>query len=99
MSKSKEFASVKRFGARYGATIKARVGKIEYLKNNSTKCPFCLKDAVKRKSVGIWTCSKCNTTFAGKAYTFSKRKTAKQLREEFSLQAVEKQETEQVGEA
>lgn len=98
MAISKEFASVKRFGARYGATIKARVGKIENLRKRSVKCPFCMKDTVKRKSVGIWHCTKCNTTFAGKAYTFSKRKSAKQLREEFAAPE-QPEQAEQIGEA
>jgi len=33
------------------------------------KCPYCNKIAAKRLSVGIWNCPKCDTKFAGKAYT------------------------------
>ena len=32
------------------------------------KCPQCGFVKVKRKSVGVWQCGKCNFTFAGGAY-------------------------------
>ncbi|MCS7097078.1 MAG: 50S ribosomal protein L37ae [Candidatus Methanomethylicia archaeon] len=58
-----------RFGARYGATIRARVRDIELLMRSDHKCPRCLSiGKVKRISVGIWTCKKCGYTFTGGAY-------------------------------
>jgi large subunit ribosomal protein L37Ae len=33
------------------------------------KCPQCGFVKVKRKSVGVWQCGKCNFTFTGGAYT------------------------------
>jgi len=60
----------KRFGARYGATIRARVRDIEVLMRSKHKCPRCYSvGKIKRLSVGIWTCRKCGYTFAGGAYT------------------------------
>jgi large subunit ribosomal protein L37Ae len=32
------------------------------------KCPQCGFVKVKRKSVGVWQCGKCNHTFTGGAY-------------------------------
>ena len=32
------------------------------------KCPQCGFVKVKRRSVGVWQCGKCNFTFAGGAY-------------------------------
>ncbi len=61
--------SYKRFGARYGPTLKKRFAKIEALQRGKHKCPYCNKTAVKRVAVGIWHCRKCTATFAGKAYT------------------------------
>ena len=32
-------------------------------------CPFCGKNAVKRKSVGIWRCNACYKSMTGGAWT------------------------------
>jgi len=74
--------SAKRFGARYGPRLRNKFGEIEALKRSSTKCPNCNKNSVKRIAVGIWHCSTCRKSFAGKAFTFTKRKTLQQLQEE-----------------
>ena len=68
--------STKRFGARYGRTIKEKYAKIETEQRKLHKCPYCSKIKVKRESAGIWHCKKCNSTFTGKAYTLSKRSVA-----------------------
>ncbi|OYT41940.1 50S ribosomal protein L37ae [Candidatus Pacearchaeota archaeon ex4484_26] len=60
--------SAKRFGARYGSTIKKRVAKIEAKQRRKHKCPFCGKFAVKRLSAGIFQCTRCKKKFTGKAY-------------------------------
>lgn len=64
--------TTKRFGARYGRTVKQKAAKIEGLAKKSYKCPFCSADKVKKKAAGIWECKKCDKTFASKAYTVDK---------------------------
>jgi large subunit ribosomal protein L37Ae len=61
-------SSSKRFGARYGRTIRSKIAKVENVARNSTKCPYCNKDGLKRVSAGIYNCSKCNAKFTGQAY-------------------------------
>jgi large subunit ribosomal protein L37Ae len=58
-----------RFGARYGAPLKQKRLRIEEKQKKSYTCPRCLKDKVKRVSSGIWYCNKCDTKFAGRAYS------------------------------
>lgn len=79
---AKNISSAKRFGARYGPRLRNKVGEIETLKRSSTKCPHCNKDKVRRLAVGIWCCSTCKVKFAGRAFTFTRRKTLQQLQEE-----------------
>ncbi len=68
MAKKSGAGSTKRFGARYGRTIRNKLGKIEADKRSGTKCPYCHAEGVRRKASGIWHCTKCNATFTGKAY-------------------------------
>ena len=72
-AKQKLFNATKRFGARYGRSLKRKFVAIEAEKNKRHTCPSCAKDRVKRLAVGIWQCGKCGVTFAGKAYTVSKK--------------------------
>lgn len=102
MKKEKiSYGSVKRFGTRYGWTLKQRFGEIEEEQRKFHKCPYCHKLKVKRISAGIWNCRKCNATFTGKAYTLSKIKKVKALTEEDikQLEAPEESEEESRGEA
>lgn len=70
--KDKKTGSVKRFGPRYGNTVKARLGKIEAEQKKNHKCPYCTYEQVKQDSVGIFICNKCGAKFASKAYTIAK---------------------------
>lgn len=72
MGLPKTLAAIKRYGPRYGSRLKHKVAEIENLYKKPRKCPYCKYKAVKRLSVGIWNCKKCNSKFAGKAYTFGK---------------------------
>ena len=73
--------SVKRFEARYGRKPKIKYSKIETEQRKLHKCPYCSKVAVKRLALGIWQCKKCNSKFAGKAYSISREFTIKESSE------------------
>lgn len=68
----KHAKGVKRFGVRYGRTTKKKLGKIEAQQKKDYQCPYCHYDKVNRKAAGVWYCSKCNATFASRAYTVAK---------------------------
>jgi len=72
MQKIDKLGSAKRFGARYGTRPKYKFAKIEKEQRKKHKCPYCNRVQVKRISVGIWHCRKCDAKFTGKAYTISK---------------------------
>ncbi|MBU0469964.1 MAG: 50S ribosomal protein L37ae [Nanoarchaeota archaeon] len=61
--------STKRFGPRYGRSLKNKFSLIETQQRAKHKCPYCNKDGVKRVALGIWQCRKCDSKFAGKAYS------------------------------
>lgn len=60
--------STGRFGVRYGVTIRKRMLKVESQQKQFSDCPSCGFKKVKRISTGVFTCRKCNYTFAGGAY-------------------------------
>lgn len=73
MAKKKtQHGSVKRFGPRYGRTLKNKVGKIESMQKQAYQCPACHYAKVRRVSKGVWECEKCAAKFASKAYTVAK---------------------------
>ena len=72
MEKIDKLGSAKRFGARYGTKTKHKFAKIEKEQRKKHKCPYCNRVQVKRVSVGIWHCRKCNSKFTGKAYSITK---------------------------
>lgn len=69
---AKKTQTLKNVGTRYGRTLRQRVEKIRRLQSKKYKCPYCSNLKVKRVSVGIWQCGKCNAKFTGKAYTIPK---------------------------
>lgn len=73
MAKTK-YRSTKRFGPRYGRTLRDRVGKIEADYRKKHSCPYCNLQKVKRVSAGIWACGKCGAKFTARAYTPQTRK-------------------------
>ncbi len=64
--------AIKRFGVRYGRTIKRKLGLIEAQQRAAHQCPYCRYKKVSRKSAGIWHCAKCDATFTSRAYTVAK---------------------------
>ena len=67
--KKKTLGSAKRFGTRYGNSLKVKVANVERIQRSLQKCPHCKKVAVKRTSKGIFTCKSCGAVIAGKAYS------------------------------
>lgn len=74
--------TAKRFGARYGRTLKKRFSEIEVLQKTKYKCPFCNYPKSKRLAVGIWFCKSCSKKFTSRAYTVTKPITIKTRKEE-----------------
>ena len=67
MTKS-EVRHTRRFGARYGVSVKARVEEVEVKQRKKHVCPKCGFQKVKRVSTGIFSCTKCRHKYAGGAY-------------------------------
>ena len=65
---TKKVGSTGRFGVRYGVTLRQRMLSIDKKQKAHYECPSCSKMAVRRVAKGIWSCVRCNNTFAGKAY-------------------------------
>ena len=69
MPKTKKVGPTRGLGPRYGSTVRKRYIKVITGLRKSHRCPQCSFVRVRRVSVGIWKCSKCEYTFAGGAYT------------------------------
>lgn len=68
MGRTKKVGSTRGLGARYGSTVRKRyIRAIAGLKK-AHRCPQCGFVRVKRVSVGVWKCRKCEYTFTGGAY-------------------------------
>jgi large subunit ribosomal protein L37Ae len=66
--KTDKLQTTKRFGARYGPRNKIKMDKIERVQRSKQKCPYCLYQKVRRVTLGVWQCHKCNAKFTSKAY-------------------------------
>ena len=66
---TKKVGPARGLGPRYGASLRKRYVKVLIKAKQTYKCPQCASEAVKRVSVGIWNCRKCDLTFSGGAYT------------------------------
>ena len=85
--------SAKKFGTRYGRTLRQKYSKIESIKKAEYICPYCSYKKVKRVNTGIWQCRKCNSKFASKAYFIPKKSSkSKELEETMELLEEEKLE-------
>jgi large subunit ribosomal protein L37Ae len=74
MKVSKELASYKRFGTKYGRTVKERFAKAEASYKGRRTCPYCHYKKVKRIAPGIWQCQKCKVKFTAGAYSLKREK-------------------------
>ncbi|MGQ9720239.1 MAG: 50S ribosomal protein L37ae [Candidatus Jordarchaeum sp.] len=68
MPKTKKVGITGRYGTRYGTKARKQVKTILENLKKPHKCPQCATKAVKRISVGVWSCKKCGLTFTGGAY-------------------------------
>ena len=93
MALEKKHGRIRRFGARYGRKPKLKFASIEAEQKKQYKCPYCNAIKVKRLTVGIWNCKKCNSKFTGKAYSLFKITTGTEEKPE------ESKETEKQAEA
>jgi large subunit ribosomal protein L37Ae len=69
LPKTKKVGPTRGLGPRYGATVRKRYVKVITELKKKHRCPNCGFVRVKRISVGVWKCGKCEYTFAGGAYT------------------------------
>ncbi len=66
---TKKVGSAGRYGARYGSLARKKVAAVERVQRARHPCPRCGHEAVRRTDTGIWSCRKCDYTYAGGAYT------------------------------
>ena len=89
--RTKKVGVVGKYGTRYGASLRKLIKKTEITQHAKYTCPFCGKDSVKRKVVGIWHCKGCRKDMAGGAYILgtamaaTTRSTIRRLRETVAL--------------
>lgn len=72
MARTKKVKASGRLGSGYGTNVRAKFIAVESKQRKKQICPFCNRPTVKRKSVGIWHCKKCDKTFAERAYYLEK---------------------------
>ncbi|MDG6994792.1 MAG: 50S ribosomal protein L37 [Nitrososphaerota archaeon] len=71
MSRSNDSGSLKGLGAKYGATVRKRYGRIMGSLKHTRRCPSCGSTRFRRQSAGIWACLTCKFKIAGEAYDIS----------------------------
>ena len=57
-----------RLRTRGGTSVRKQWTRITREMRGSHRCPRCSSRSVKRDSVGVWECTKCDYRFAGGAY-------------------------------
>jgi len=65
MARKKESSAL---GVKYGFSVRERHMQVLKRRRAKYNCPRCSTGILKRLSVGVWSCRKCNYTFAGGAY-------------------------------
>ena len=69
MGRTKKVGPSRGLGPRYGSTVRKRYVKVMKELKKPHRCPQCGFARVRRESIGVWKCKKCDYTFAGGAYT------------------------------
>lgn len=88
MAHTRKVLSTGRFGARYGSRTRKRFREVEMKTRAPQRCPRCATKRMKKVSVGIWQCPKCDAKVTGGAWELvtaqgrvAKRTTASKRRE------------------
>jgi large subunit ribosomal protein L37Ae len=68
LPRTKKVGPTRGLGTRYGSAVRKRYIKVIAGLKTTHKCPQCGFIRVKRRSVGVWQCGKCDFTFTGGAY-------------------------------
>jgi large subunit ribosomal protein L37Ae len=68
LGRTKKVGPSRGLGARYGSTVRKRYVRATAGLKKAHRCPQCGFVRVKRQSVGVWKCRKCDYTFTGGAY-------------------------------
>ena len=66
--RTKKVGSTGRFGAKYGVSVRRKIGEIEKKQKKMHECPQCTHVKVKRVSTGIYECRHCEHKFASGAH-------------------------------
>ncbi|CTQ41557.1 large subunit ribosomal protein L37Ae [Babesia microti strain RI] len=69
--RTKKVGLTGKYGVRYGASLRKQMKKIELQQHAKYMCPFCCKNSIKWKAVGIWYCKSCNMKIAGGAWSIT----------------------------
>ncbi len=70
LGKTKVVGIAGRFKARYGASIRKKWKEVMERRYDKYLCPYCGNvTKMYRMAFGIWKCPKCNSIWAGAAYT------------------------------
>eukprot|EP01016_Furgasonia_blochmanni_P054529 TRINITY_DN8_c0_g1_i1.p2 TRINITY_DN8_c0_g1~~TRINITY_DN8_c0_g1_i1.p2 ORF type:complete len:166 (-),score=70.27 TRINITY_DN8_c0_g1_i1:312-809(-) len=69
--RTKKVGITRKYGVRYGASLRKIIKKFEIQQHAKYFCPFCGKNGMRRVSVGIWHCKPCFKTIAGGAWTLT----------------------------
>ena len=75
MAQKEKLNAAKKFGSRYGRTVRNKFSRIDAQQKKIYSCPYCSYVKVKRSNTGIWECGKCTAKFASKAYMIPKNYT------------------------
>lgn len=71
MSKrTKKVGSTGWMGPRYGTKIRRRTQDVDRVQHATYTCPKCSTLTVRRVGSGLWTCRRCERTFASDSYAF-----------------------------
>eukprot|EP01015_Nassula_variabilis_P006056 TRINITY_DN145_c0_g1_i5.p1 TRINITY_DN145_c0_g1~~TRINITY_DN145_c0_g1_i5.p1 ORF type:complete len:169 (+),score=65.94 TRINITY_DN145_c0_g1_i5:92-598(+) len=69
--RTKKVGITRKYGTRYGASLRKIIKKFEIQQHARYLCPFCGKQSVRRVSIGIWQCRGCYKTVAGGAWSLT----------------------------